>query len=142
MPGYKIFEERYLESYKEDGIRPNENKIGLLDFLRELKSGAEAIPKLSSFLVVGIDEVLFQTSPGERERFSLNIHKILQSAAQTLEKKRVEVQICCKGKLFKADSFWLEYRSDKIPLDTIFGTPTKLEVRGCPIYSVGFNLSS
>jgi len=142
MPGYKIFEERYLKSYKEDGIPPNENKIGFLDFLRELKSGAEAIPKLSSFMVVGIDEVLFQTSPGERERFSLNIHKTLQSAAQTLEKKRVEVQICCKGKLFKADSFWLEYRSDKISLDIIFGTPTKLDIRGCPVYSVGFNLSS
>jgi hypothetical protein len=142
MPGYKIFEESYLDSYREGGISPNENKIGLLDFLRELKSGAEAIPRLSSFMVVGIDEVLFQTSPGERERFSLTIHRTLQSAAQTLEKKKIEVQICCKGKLFKAESFWLEYRSDKIPLDTIFGTPTRLNIRGCPVYSVGFNLSS
>jgi hypothetical protein len=142
MPGYKIFEERFLDTYKEDGIHPSETKIGLLDFLRELKSGAEAIPKLSSFMVVGVDEVLYQASPGEREQLSLTIHKTLQSAAQTLERKRVEVQICCKGKLFKADSFWLEYRSDKIPLDTIFGTPTKLDIRGCPVYSVGFNLSS
>ena len=44
MPGYKICEERYLHIYKQDGIAPNGIKIGLLDFLRELRGGAEGIP--------------------------------------------------------------------------------------------------
>ena len=112
MPGYKIFEERYLNIYKEDGIAPNEIKIGLLDFLREIRGGAESIPRLSSFMVVGIDEVLYLAE--DREKISLSIHKILQSAAATLERKMVEVQISCKGKLLKADSFWLEYRMGKL----------------------------
>jgi hypothetical protein len=140
MPGYKIFEERYLNIYKEDGIAPNEIKIGLLDFLRELRGGAEGIPRLSSFMVVGIDEVLYLAE--DREETSLSIHKILQSAAATLERKMVEVQISCKGKLFKADSFWLEYRMGKFPMDIIFGTPTRLEIRGLPVFATGFNLSS
>jgi len=140
MPGYKIFEERFLNIYKEDGIAPNQIRIGLLDFLRELKESADSIPRLSSFMVVGIDDVLYLAV--DKKQMSLTIHKILQSAATTLERKMVEVQICCKGKLFKADSFWLEYRMEKLPLDTIFGTPTKLEIRGLPVFSTGFNLSS
>lgn len=140
MPGYRIFEERFLNIYKEDGIPPQGIKIGLLDFLRELKGGTEGIPRLSSFMVVGIDEVLYLAE--DRKKVSLSIHKILQSSAGTLERKMAEVQICCKGRLFKADSFWLEYRGEKLLLDIIFGTPTKLEIRGNPVFSTGFNLSS
>jgi len=135
-----IFEERYLRNYRVDGIAPNGVKIGLLDFLRELKGGADAMPRLSSYMVVGVDEVLYLGE--DREKISLTIHKILQSAAGALDRKKAEVQIVCRGRLFKADSFWLEYRMEKIPLDIIIGTPTKLEIRGVPVFTTGFNLSS
>jgi hypothetical protein len=140
MPGYIIFEERYLKGYREDGIVPNGLRIGLLDFLRELKGETDAIPRLSSFMVLGVDEVLYLGE--DRQKISLAIHKILQSSAGNLDRKKVEVQIICKGKLFKADSFWLEYRMEKIALDIIFGTPTKVEIRGLPVFTAGFNLSS
>jgi hypothetical protein len=142
MPGYNILEERHLTTYKEDGIPPNEIKIGLLDFLRELRSGAEGIPRLSSFMVVGIEEVLFLAGEENREKISLLVRKILQSAAKVLDQKRCDIQIVTKGRLFKADSFWMEYRSEKIRLDIIFGTTTRREVRTLPVYFTGFNLSS
>ncbi len=59
MPGYEILESRYLKPYKEDGIDPHDLKLGFLDFLREIRSGANDLPRLSSFLVTGLDEVLF-----------------------------------------------------------------------------------
>jgi len=142
MRGYQIFEQRYLNVYHEDGIAPFEIKIGFLDFLRELKGGADGIRANSSFMVEGIDEVLYQAGADERQEISRTIHKILQSAAQPLHQKNIQVQIICKGKLVKGANFWLEYRGEKLPLDVIFGTPNRIDIRQIPVYSTGFNLSS
>ncbi len=142
MKGYEIFEERYLNLYREDGIAPHEIRIGLLDFLRELQGGLEGIPSFSSYLVAGIDEVLYMAGADERKAAAKKIHAVLQGAANDLEKKKIEVQIICKGRLVKGDSLWLEYRNERLPIDYIFGTLTKREVRGHPVYAAGFNLSS
>ncbi|GAH37386.1 unnamed protein product [marine sediment metagenome] len=142
MKGYEILEHRHLNLYREDGIAPYEIKIGLLDFLRELNAGPEGIARHSSFMVVGIDDVLYLTKREDRSAIALDIHKVLQSAANELERKKNEVQIVCKGKLVKGDSFWVEYRGETLPLDFIFGTPIKREIRGFPVYTISFNLSS
>lgn len=142
MKGYHILEEQFLKEYREDGINPHETRIGFLDFLRELKGGVEGIPNCSSFMVVGIDEVLYQTDGRARQELALAIHKILQSAAKKLDQKMIEVQIVCRGKLIKGDSLWLDYRGEKLPIDYIFGTPAKQEIRSLPTYMTGFNLSS
>ena len=142
MKGYEIFEEHHLKRYREDGIVPHEIRIGFIDFLRELKGGMEGIPPTSSFMVVGIDDVLYLAGSQMRKEVALSIHKILQSAAQKLEQKRIEVQIICKGKLVKGDSLWLEYRGETLRIDYIFGSPFKRDIRGCTVYATGFNLSS
>ncbi|MBE9570570.1 MAG: hypothetical protein IMF11_08080 [Proteobacteria bacterium] len=142
MKGYEILEHRHLNLYREDGIKPNDNKIGLLDFLRELNAGPEGISRYSSFMVVGIDDVLYLTKREERRAIALDIHKVLQSAANDLERKKIEVQIICKGKLVPGAALWVEYRGEKLPIDFIFGTPIKKEIRGLPVYTTGFNLSS
>ena len=142
MKGYEIFEERHLKRYREDGIAPHEIRIGLLDFLRELRGGMEGIPSLSSYMVIGIDDVLYMAGTEGRKDVAKIIHNILQKAADALEKKKIEVQIVCKGKLMKGESLWLEYRNERLPIDYIFGTTTKREVRGNPVYATGFNLSS
>ncbi len=142
MKGYEILEQKYLKLYREDGIAPYEIKIGLLDFLRELNAGSEGLSRYSSFMVVGIDDVLYLAEREKRHAVALDIHKVLQSAATDLEKKKIEVQIVCKGRLVKGDSFWVEYRGETFPLDFIFGTPRKQEIRGFPVYTTSFNLSS
>ena len=131
-----------MKLYREDGSAPHEIQIGLLDFLRELKGGLEGIPATSSFMVVGIDEVLYMAGSDMRKEMAKAIHNALQSSASDLEKKKIEVQIICKGKLVKGDSLWLEYRGETLPIDYIFGTPTNREVRGYSVYATGFNLSS
>jgi len=142
MKGYEILEHRYLNIYREDGIAPYKNKIGLLDFLRVLNSGPEGIARYSSFMVVGIDDVLYLTKKEDRHAIALNIYKVLQSSANDLERKMIEVQIICKGKLVPGATLWLEYRGEKLPIDFIFGTPVKREIRGFPVYTTNFNLSS
>jgi hypothetical protein len=68
---------------------------------------------------------------------------VLQKKGNVLETIGVdEVQIVCKGRLVKGDSFWVEYRGETLPLDFIFGTPRKQEIKGFPVYTVSFNLSS
>ena len=141
MKGYEILEQKYLKLYKEDGITPYEKRIGFLDFLREL-AVSENLSRCSSYMVVGIDDVLYLTKREQRRAIALDIHKVLQSAATDLEKKKIEVQIVCKGRLVKGDSLWVEYRGEKLPIDFIFGTPRKQEIKGFPVYTVSFNLSS
>ena len=99
MKGYEIIEQRHLKLFKKDGIAPYETKIGFLDFLRELNAGPGSIARYSSFMVVGIDDVLYLTKKEDRHAIALNIYKVLQSSANDLEKKMIEVQIICKGKL-------------------------------------------
>ncbi len=142
MKGYEILEHRHLNLYREDGIAPYEIKIGLLDFLRELNTGFDGIARYSSYMVVGIDDVLYLTKREDRSAIALDIHKVLQSAANELERKKNEVQIVCKGKLVKGDSLWVEYRGETLPIDFVFGTPIKREIRGFPVYTISFNLSS
>jgi len=142
MKGYEILEQKYLKLYREDGIAPYEIKIGLLDFLRELNAGSDVLSSCSSYMVVGIDDVLYLTKREQRRAIALDIHKVLQSAATDLERKNIEVQIVCKGRLVKGNSLWVEYRGEKLPIDFIFGTPRKQEIRGFPVYTVSFNLSS
>ena len=142
MKGYEILEQKHLAPYKEDGIMPCDMKIGLLDFLRELNSGSESIARNSSFMVVGIDDVLYLTKKKERHVIAREIRRILQSAAGKLERKTIEVQIVCKGKLVKGDSLWVEYRGETLPIDYIFGTPITQAIHGFPIFTTGFNLSS
>ena len=142
MKGYEILEQKYLKLYREDGIAPYKIKIGLLDFLRELNAGSDGIVRYSSFMVVGIDDVLYLAEREKRHAVALDIHKVLQSAANDLEKKKIEVQIVCKGKLVPGAVLWLEYRGEKLPIDFIFGTPIKREIHGFPVYTTSFNLSS
>jgi len=142
MKGYEILEQRHLTLFREDGLTPNDIKIGLLDFLRELNAGSESISRHSSFMVVGIDDVLYLTKSDQRRAIALDIHKILQSAANELERKTNEVQIVCKGKLVRGDSLWIEYRGETLPIDFIFGTPITHEIHGFRVYTAGFNLSS
>ncbi|MBC8417056.1 MAG: hypothetical protein H8E10_00500 [Desulfobacterales bacterium] len=91
---------------------------------------------------MGIGRCSFLTKREERTAIALDIHKVLQSAANELERKKNEVQIVFKGKLVKGDSLWVEYRGETLPIDFIFGTLIKRDIRGFPVYTASFNLSS
>jgi len=87
MPGYEIIERSSLKSYNQDGIEEYENKIGFIDFLREIKNEANDLPPLSSYMVIGIDDVLYFTDLKDRHLVARKIHNILQAGASSLERK-------------------------------------------------------
>jgi hypothetical protein len=140
MPGYDIIEKRNLKPYKSGGTTPHDIKIGFLDFLREIRNSSANIVRLSSFVVLGIEEVLFMSD--DRGVISSEIRKILQSAASDLQRKMVQVQIVCKDELIKGEKLYLIYRKEKMILDYIFGSTETYDVNGIKIYRTGFNLSS
>lgn len=142
MPGYEILESRLFKPYREDGINANDVKLGFLDFLREIKSSVNDIPGLSSFMVTGIEDVLYMTERKDRLKIAREIHNILQAAASALERKKIQVQIVCKGKLKKGEPLWIDYRGERLPIDLIFGSTITEDVRGMKIYRAGFNLST
>lgn len=143
MPGYRIFEKRFLKPYRGNGFEQNPNKMGLLDFLREVKNDAADLPRLGKYCVVGIDELLYMAEAENRRNVAVDIHRQLASAGQLLEKKVLDVQIVCKGKLVRGDSLWLEYRTERLPINVIFGDLHKQEDRnGNEFYMAGFNLTS
>lgn len=140
MPGYEIIEKKNLKTFNSEGIEPNEIKIGFLDFLREVKNYSGEIKPYSSFLVVGIEEVLFMAD--DRIAISKEIHKILQSGASDLQRKMIQVQIACKDELKRGASLYLIYHKEELSLDYIFGSTSPYDVNGIKIYKTGFNLSS
>ena len=142
MPGYEIIEHSSLKPFNPNGFSRYENRIGFFDFMREIKNEAKDLPVLSSYMVMGIDDVLYFTSPRDRYSVARKIHKILQTAAPSLERKKIQVQIICKGKLKKGNTLWIEYRGDKLDLELIFGSIHKYSYSGLEKYMSGFNLSS
>ncbi|KKO19945.1 MAG: hypothetical protein DCC43_13565 [Candidatus Brocadia sp.] len=142
MPGYEIVEYRYVKPYKEDGVEPNEIKIGILDFLREIRNCPDGISPRSSFFIVGVEEALYMTASQERQSLAREIHRILQSSASLFVRKLIQVQIVCKGRIIRGDSLWVEYRGENLPIELIFGSTTAYNVRGITIYKTGYNLSS
>ncbi len=143
MKGYQIIEQSCLRGYREEGVRPFDQRIGLLDFLRELKAGADSMPRCSAYQVVGLDEALYLAGRNGRNTVAAEIRRVLQKAAQCLDRRIIEVQVVCRGKLKMGHRFWLEYRKEELPLDAIFGLPAKKTIReNITVFETGFNLSS
>ncbi|OHE56184.1 MAG: hypothetical protein A2Z47_14555 [Thermodesulfovibrio sp. RBG_19FT_COMBO_42_12] len=142
MPGYEITERTSMQPYSQEGIEPYENKLGFFDFLREIRNEANDLPKLSSYMVVGIDDVLYFTKSEDRHKLARKIHDILQAGASALQRKNIQVQVVCKGKLIKGDTLWIEYRGEKLNIELIFGSAAKHTSKGMDWYFTGFNLSS
>ena len=142
MPGYQIVEMGNLTPLKEDGIAAYENKIGFLDFLREISQEPLSFPKFHQIQVRGLEEVLFSSRPDD-EKMAIRMHKLLRQGAQQLERKLIEVQIVFHGKIIRGDTFWVEYRNAKLPIGHIFGTPLKQKDSNVnPFYKTNFNLTN
>jgi len=143
MPGYRIFEKKFLKAYKSNGFEQNPDKIGFLDFLREVKNYSAELPKFGRYCVVGLDELLYMVEAENRRNVAVDIHRQLSLAAQQLERKLLDVQIVFKGRLIKGDLLWLDYRQERLPIDVIFGDLHKQEDKnGNEFYVAGFNLTS
>jgi len=143
MPGYVLIEEKMLKPYRPQGFEPNPIRMGLLDFMRELRQEEFPFtgdqPKLR---IVGLEEVLLAAGPNLLE-VSLFVRHTLTSRANEMGKTMGSVQIIFRNALKRADDFWFELGArQRITLRPIFGSPVPfVNGSGNECYQVGFNLT-
>src|SRR4030042_6613372 len=124
MPGYLLIYQGMLKPYRPQGFEPNPTKMGILDFMKELRQ--EVFPftreqhKLRS---VGLEKVSMAAGPDPNLlEVSLYIRQILTSRANELEANMGWVQVIFRNPLKRADDFWFEPGArQRITLRPIFG---------------------
>ncbi|MGQ9572244.1 MAG: hypothetical protein ACUVV3_03530 [Dehalococcoidia bacterium] len=141
MPGYQLVQMSQLKPYKTNGVEPLPSQMGVLDFLREVAAEEFALPRFFEVQLLGLEEVLFAAGENLPELAGY-IRGRLRAAAADLERRLISVQVVFKGKLMRGDTLWCEYRSRRLPINLIFGSPIAQENgRGNRFYLTNFNLT-
>jgi len=138
--GYMLIEKRMLRPHKADGIPPNEQEIGFLDYLRELRQEIFPFTGASRLRVVGIEETLL-AAPDRRE-LSVEIYRILSARANELERGGGIVQVVFEWPLsFGQDLWFTRGASERVSLQPIFGKVRREQEGSNVYYLTGFNLT-
>jgi hypothetical protein len=140
MPGYHLMEEGTRVSQILPD-RPSE-RLGFLDFLRELAEDDPAIPRYAEIMVTGLEEILF-AAEGEAEALALEIRRRLRAAASFLQNRVVDVSVVFHGRIHRGQDLWVDYRGTQLPVGHIFGSPhPQTDEGGRHIYFTSFNLTN
>ncbi len=143
MLGYTLIEQKYMKPFLADGVKPCVNRFGFLDFLREIETNGTDLPLDSDYFVSGLEQTLYAISEAQREEMAHFFGKKLRHAAQSLQRKRIQVQIVFSGTLRYGNTLYLEYRRERLPIDHIFGKPMRNPLQGgACCYNASFNLTS
>ena len=143
MPGYHLLEEDMLQPRRPDGITPHANRLGFLDYMRELREDTFPFPQGYRLLVYGLKDVLLAADSKLTEVEAL-IRTVLSARANELNSMMgTNAQFVFRGHLRRADDFWLEAGINRhLSLRRIFGTPTRQSgPNGTEFFYVGFNLT-
>lgn len=144
MPGYMLIEEQMMRPYRPKGINPNPVRMGLLDYLRELRHEVFPFDAEQQLRIVGLEDVMLAARDSDRKEIELFIRRILTSKANELDACNLGwVQMVFRRPLMRADDFWFEAGGRmRVSLSLIFGSPMKeADVSGNEYYLVGFNLT-
>lgn len=144
MPAYLLVEEKSLTPPLPEGkgIPANSQKIGFLDFLRDLEKDEFPYNENSRLMIVGIEETLLAASP-DIHTAAIQIRNLLQKAANRLSNCNCsDIQIVFRHTLQHGYQLMVKHVSKEIPIHLIFGTPTQEEINGEKVYRPSFNRSS
>jgi len=131
-----------LKPFRHKGFEPNPMRMGMLDYLRELRQEMFPFTREHRLRIVGLEEVLLAAEPNLTE-VSLFIRRTLTSRANELNANLSWVQIVFRRHLKRADDFWFETGGGRrITLRPIFGSPMKdSDASGNEFFQIGFNLT-
>lgn len=143
MPGYQLIQQRSLLPPNPKGIPANKQRIGFLDFLRELEQDEFPYDAESSLLVVGLEDVLI-LGRSSMEDTCKYIHGKLQRAAKHFEGRNCGyVQIIFRNELVAGATLRVIHPTVELPIHLIFGSPPyETDRDGNVFYRCAFNLSS
>jgi hypothetical protein len=140
MPGYHLMETETPIARDDPAVRPPD-RVGLLDFLRELDAEEADVPRFWCVALVGLEEVLYAAG-NDAETLAWEIHRRLRAAAPQLEKKLATVYVLFRGRLQRGEDLWSDYRGMRIPIGHIFGSPAPQSgADGHRYYFANFNLT-
>lgn len=141
MAGYLLVHESMLQPNKANGIAPHPHRLGLLDYLREMRQDVFPFAPGQKIHIVGVEDVLLAAGDGLDDVISY-IHRTMTSRASELEKMGGFVQVVFRRRLVRADDFWFEHGAQRISLRRLFDSPQRQVDRlGNEFYTVGFNLT-
>jgi hypothetical protein len=144
MPGYMLVEEQMMRPYRSNGIKPNPVRMGLLDYLRELRHEVFPFNEDQQLRIVGLEDVLLAAGETHYKEAELFIRRILVSKANELDSCNLGwVQMVFRRPLRRANDFWFDVGGRmRVSLRPIFGSPVKeTDASGNEYYLVGFNLT-
>ena len=140
MAGYMLVEKKMLRPHKADGIRPHEQEMGFIDYLRELNQETFPFARGTKLRLVGFEETLL--AAGDRQEISAEIHRRLAARANELESMAGWVQVVFEWSLSFGDELWFTRgASERVALRPVFGKAQRQQEGGNVYYLAGFNLT-
>jgi hypothetical protein len=143
MSGYMLIEEAMMQPHRPNGIKPNPVRMGILDYIRDLRDEVLPFDQEHQLMVVGLEEVLLAAGPRLME-VSFRMRRYLTAKAFELDAANIGlVQVVFRRPLRRADDFWFELGGgNRISLRPIFDSPMRqTDPFGNDYYTVGFNLT-
>jgi len=140
MAGYMLIERKMLRPHRADGVAPNAQEMGFVDYLRELRQEVFPFARGTKLRVVGFEETLFNAA--DRRELGAEIHRLLSARANDLERMGGYVQIVFEWGLELADQLYLvRGGAERIPLRAIFGNVEAHRDGALKYFTTGFNLT-
>lgn len=140
MAGYMLIEKKMLRPHKADGIPPNDQEIGFLDYLRELRQEPFPLTRGNRLRIVGLEETLLAAQ--DRRALSEDMHKMLAARANELEQMGGFVQVIFEWQLSFGDELWFTRgATERVPLRPLFGNVRQHHEGSNVYYLAGFNLT-
>ena len=138
MPGYHLIAD--AGAIPDNGERPLD-RMGFLDFLRELAEEEPQYRRFWKVTVVGLEEVLFAAGD-EAEALASDIYRQLRAAASTLENRLADVYVVFRGELKRGADLWCDYRGARLPIGRVFGSPPPQKASyGSVVFFSNFSLT-
>ena len=140
MAGYMLIEKNMLRPYKADGIPPNAQEVGFIDYLRELRQEVFPYARGSKLRLIGFENVLLDAK--DRQQIAADVHGLLAARANELDQMGGFVQVVFEWPLSFGAELWFERGPrERIPLRGVFGTARRGQEGSSIYYLTGFNLT-
>lgn len=139
MAGYMLIEKRILQPHKVDGIAPNAQELGFIDYLRELRQEVFPFARGSKLRLIGFENVLLDAQ--DRQQIAADVHGLLAARANELDQMSGFVQVVFEWPLFFGDELWFERGRERISLRGVFGKAKRGQESSNIYYLTGFNLT-
>jgi hypothetical protein len=140
MAGYLLIEERMLKPINPNGLDPNPNRMGFLDYLKELRDEHFPFSMGHGLRLVGLEDVLV-AAIDNLPAVCAEIRRTLNARANELWQIGGHVQVVFRYRLHQADDFYFDVGDRRVSLRSIFGAVRHEYQEGVDYYLTGYNLT-